>query len=612
MEPLVGDRRATIILIMILCLIVVSFLIIGIVKTQRSLIFIRSDGSVEGTDRIEQTGNVYSFIDNINGSIIVETNDIVVDGAGYVLNLGLDNDFDAITVDGKCNVTIKDMVIAGSGSAIKFNQAINCMVVNNTILVNETGLLLKNSKGINILQNSIEALWGIFLDDSLDNVISENIISKTVLWGTRFINSSNNIFTQNNVIANETAAPVLTVIEIDDHSSGNTVEGNIVTGTRNLTEISTITGISVRYSDNNILSNNTITCNNFGLYIQGCAGNEISSNKIYNNKLGTSLADSPNNIFRYNLLENNENHFRVQGDYLSQLINDIDTSNTADGKPIYYLVNMHDVTVSSDAGYVALVNCTGVTVDNLDLSGSGQGIMLGFTKNSTVRNNNLSNNHDGVWVVSSCNNVISGNHITNTEFGIAFINYGNKIDSANNLIAYNIIDSNSRGIWLSRNNNTFVGNTFINNVAAVWISGSSNNLFYCNNFVNNTDDVFDLSYGVLFLGSSSHNFWDNGTLGNYWNDYNAIDNNNDGIADIKYVLYEDNVDNYPLIEEYPQKEPIAPKDDGDKLLPIDKFIKQFGVIIALALLAVIIVTLSLYWCYTKKKRNNEEKVNDQK
>ena len=568
-----------------------------------STIYIRADGSVEGTDKIQREGNIYTFSDNINGELVVEKNDIVVDGAGYVLDFGMDDDYDAILVDEKSNVTLKNMIITGSGSAIIFNQASNCVVINNTIRVNETGLLLKNSESNSIVQNSIEALWGISLDDSLDNVISENSILKIVLWGISFLNSSNNIFTQNNIVANETAAPALTVIEIDNHSSGNTIENNFVTGTRNITEISTITGISVRYSsDNNILSNNTINCNNFGLYIQGCSGNQIFSNKISNNELGISLADSPNNMFRHNLVENNENHFRVQGDYLNQLINDIDASNTADGKPIYYLVNKHDLNVSSDAGYVALVNCTGITVQNLDLSNNGQGVMLGFTTNSTIQDNNLSNNLDGIWVVSSSNNIISGNNITATEFGIAFVNYGNVIDSANNVIANNIIDSNKRGIWLSRNNNTFVGNIFTNNVAAVWISGSSNNHFYLNNFVNNTDDVFDLSYGVPFLGSSSHNIWDNGTIGNYWNYYNATDNNNDGLADIGYVIYEDNIDNYPLMEEYIKKEPVAPKDDDDKLAPIDKFLKQFGVVTTLALLSVIVVTLSLYLYYRKRKQ----------
>ena len=49
-------------------------------------IYIRPDGTVEGTDKIERDGDIYTFTDNIfNQSIIVERDNIVVDGAGYTL-----------------------------------------------------------------------------------------------------------------------------------------------------------------------------------------------------------------------------------------------------------------------------------------------------------------------------------------------------------------------------------------------------------------------------------------------------------------------------------------------------------------------------------------------
>jgi hypothetical protein len=48
-------------------------------------IYIRADGSVEGTDKIQRDGDVYTFTDNIFGSIIVERDNVVVDGAGYSL-----------------------------------------------------------------------------------------------------------------------------------------------------------------------------------------------------------------------------------------------------------------------------------------------------------------------------------------------------------------------------------------------------------------------------------------------------------------------------------------------------------------------------------------------
>jgi hypothetical protein len=46
-------------------------------------IYINQDGSITGTDKIEQNGNVYTFTGNINNSIIIERENIVVDGSGY-------------------------------------------------------------------------------------------------------------------------------------------------------------------------------------------------------------------------------------------------------------------------------------------------------------------------------------------------------------------------------------------------------------------------------------------------------------------------------------------------------------------------------------------------
>ncbi len=71
--------------LLVLSLVLVSFPKIEEVKAQ-DVIYIREDGIVEGTDKIQREENIYTFTGNINGEIVVEKNDIVVDGAGYVLD----------------------------------------------------------------------------------------------------------------------------------------------------------------------------------------------------------------------------------------------------------------------------------------------------------------------------------------------------------------------------------------------------------------------------------------------------------------------------------------------------------------------------------------------
>ena len=71
----VKNITTTVALFLVLSFLFVSLLEIGIVKAE-STIYIRADGSVEGTDNIHRDGNVYTFTGDIFGSIVVEKDNI--------------------------------------------------------------------------------------------------------------------------------------------------------------------------------------------------------------------------------------------------------------------------------------------------------------------------------------------------------------------------------------------------------------------------------------------------------------------------------------------------------------------------------------------------------
>ena len=204
---------------------------------------------------------------------------------------------------------------------------------------------------------------------------------------------------------------------------------------------------------NIIISGNIITQNHCGLFLASSTNFGVYGNNITYNIVGTSMYS--NGVFRDNRFENNK--CALDG-YIGS--NNFDSSNTVNNKPIYYWINRHNKTVPTDAGFVVLINCTGITIKNLSLENTGVGLYLLDTTNSMIIGNNLKNNKDGLTLFRCSNNIISGNWISNNEnYGIATQN------SPNNEISKNQIRLNAKGgITLDNSiNNTIIENKICEN-----------------------------------------------------------------------------------------------------------------------------------------------------
>jgi len=359
------------------------------------------------------------------------------------------------------------------------------------------------------------------------------------------------------------------------------------------------------------LSGNTIADNRNGVTFNRSGRSHVLGNTITNNTYGISFTPYLSNTFRNNQLTNNKHSLGIlwtETADMASYVNDIDTSNTIDGKPIIYWIDEHDRTVPSDAGYVVLVNCTNITVQNLVLANNSPGIMLIATSNSHITKNHIANStsygivlfgayeqcvgnvitentltshirgilledaegtiitgnsitdnqEHGIYLYDSNGTVISGNTITeNMMHGIIIQGYHY---SNNNTISGNSIENNKNGILLEYAcNNTITGNSIKSNTHWGLILNYdgfynrhygfypvSNNTFYHNNFVNNQQVLYSVTDQTDKSLTIDH--WDNGTAGNYWGNYNGTDNDGDGIGDAPYVLNENNQDSHPLME----------------------------------------------------------------
>ena len=308
-------------------------------------------------------------------------------------------------------------------------------------------------------------------------------------------------------------------------------------------------------SSNTITGNTVINCIR-GIIVENSSTTIVSSNNLTRNDNGLSIYFSTNNELRNNIMYNNRFNFGVYGTELTHFINDVDSSNTVEDKRIYYLINENGMDINpssfSDLGFLALVNCTGITLRDFDLSHNIQAVIIAFSTDSTILQNQITDTFSAIGVYSSSNTFISANIIENNSRGIQF----SKSSGAS--VSENIISSGAEGVYLFDSIlNTFVNNNITDCDVGVGFSESSNNVFYGNYFINNGNPVYDsINYDSSIVASV--NIWTAGYPigGNYWSDYVGLDvksgsnqdqSGSDGIGDTPYVINANNKDDYPLL-----------------------------------------------------------------
>lgn len=354
--------------------------------------------------------------------------------------------------------------------------------------------------------------------------------SDTCIWG----HGLSNILIENNTVMDVSNGIIFYSLH-NSSMSHNIAEGCGAMGLHldssnnckivNNTAINSFQGIVVERSAGNSIQGNNLTNNSLGMNFYASAGNLVEQNNFMNNSVGI-LLDACNgpNIFRENNMTNNGYNLIVWGSSLEAFMQNIDTSNIVDDKTVYYTTNSHNLTLNPincpNIGYLALVNCTKVTVEDIDLSDGKDGMLMAQSTHCSLINVTIANSSTNITLSGfSSQPLIHG--------GLDFF------QSDNNLMTSSRIINNSVGICLYR---------------------SSGNLFYHNSFVDIDKPVISnfQSPGLPPSGSCSMNKWDKDFEGNYWSNYrerypNATEIDNLGIWNTQYVIDANNTDNYPLM-----------------------------------------------------------------
>jgi len=478
-------------------------------------------------------------------TMYITANNVTVSGFTIINSLN-----SGIALSSNGNTINRTTIIASDGAGISIDRSYNNSISENNITSTQTAIDVLSSSGNNITQNNFanssflgvglygssnnsvinNAFYnnGLYVADSYKNVISGNTVNSKPLVYLENVSSYDVIDAGQVVLVN------CNNINVENLRLSNASYGLELWGTNN-SRISSnsiannVYGIGLYHSSyNNSITGNNITANSwFGVELRQATYNNVSGNSILANDLtgisvsarsdynsflgnnlstgryGLSLLQSSNNSIRSNIISNNTYNFIVTPTFsnLTDFVNNVDTSNTVDGKPIYYWVNRREGSVPAGAGYVALINCTNILVQNLNLTKNGQGVLLAYTSNCTLTKNYIvAHRYDGIDLFASFNNSISGNSISRNQFGI-------------------------------------------------YAQASSNNRIFGNNLIGNTAHC-----------ENSTNAWDDGypSGGNYWSDYDGSDvysgvyqneTGYDWIGDIPYVIDQNNADEYPLTQQ---------------------------------------------------------------
>jgi parallel beta-helix repeat protein len=270
-------------------------------------------------------------------------------------------------------------------------------------------------------------------------------------------------------------------------------------------------GALVHITSNNVViqKNNISQCNLWGISLESSDDNTVSGN-IINDTKGVYVLSSNNNVFSSNNISN-----------------------------------------SSDAGINLRSSKRNILYQNyfiLDIFG----IYARDCSNTNITQNTFTKNtFHGIYATGDHTDIIQANTFKNSTVT------GLTLDSYDCIIADNIFTHGQIGLSLGKSGSHIRSNSFQNlsSTGLSAIQGSTNNIIYLNHFQDNN----------LNAREQGSNQWDDGTKGNYWDNYNYIDRDHDGIGDIPFTIATGGRDRYPVgIFLRPPQKPSDPSPSDDK------------------------------------------------
>ena len=416
----------------------------------------------------------------------------------------------------------------------------NSTIVFNTTLSNNTGLVIGNNSRLEVYNSTISCNENnIYAREYLKflggSLILKNSVFDSIYYGTQVWNTSG-------IIENCTFIEGFNGFSFDNSSNLNLTQNHFINQQGN--------GISGVWSKKVLIANSSFEKQeHVGVAIETCNLIEITNSSFNSTNLPIEVVRSNNTKITNNSLTKFGLGVRIVGSEPFQPITQNITIKdnllhsglrgmVIDGIGRILLVNLNP---ANPLPFPVMSNVTVAynhitDIDQTAIEFRGLNIQI---HNNTIRKMKTCFRLDSPLFNQPQAFSIVGNNISDcSRYIFSFKgNVGSDSNSNRALILRNIIN-NTYGVFIFEIIEQY-GNTF---------GRATSMSIYRNAFLNWQEDFISTPRTGTTFGITSV-YWDNGLVGNYWDDYSGLDEDNNFIGDGKYLISADYglVDNAPLL-----------------------------------------------------------------
>jgi parallel beta-helix repeat protein len=292
-------------LILMLLACITSAVGVQPVKSQtQGTVYIMPDGSVAPADApiirkgdtYELTGNLLFSNAQLDYGLVIQRDNIVLDGAGFIIQKPLSQNWGiGINMTGRSNVTITNLSISQFGRGLKAENCSNIKIENTHITHVSNGMECFNSSNIEIIDNTITSPEPIDTAYGTEGVVivgenspygksSNFTISRNTITheekGVMAYDADYNVISWNNISGCETGMGIGSCCQVFANNLFDMVKNE---GAK--AGVATHHGTALSVWNENLVYANNFTGNGVGVRLNGAYGNVFYGNNFVDNQL---------------------------------------------------------------------------------------------------------------------------------------------------------------------------------------------------------------------------------------------------------------------------------------------------------------------------------------